>query len=204
MKSKLLGFVIVIIGILFLGNSLELWNANLFFEGWWTLFIIVPSLISILKREWFSGTLGLSIGMFLLLAANDIVDWSLIGPLFIIFVGLAIVLAEKPKDFKVAKSEYLAIFSGSENKIVGEFKGTEATTIFGGIDLDLRKAVIKSDVVIKCSCLFGGIDILVPENVKVTVKGTPIFGGIENSCENNDGNTITIDCLCVFGGISVK
>ena len=59
-----------------------------------------------------------------------------------------------------------------------EFKGKNLDAIFGGIDLDLRGAKITSDVVINASAVFGGIDIIVPENVKVKIKSNAIFGGV--------------------------
>ena len=55
MKQKnltplLFGISFIIFGIIFLGNSLFGWNIQVFFDGWWTLFILVPSLIGILTN----------------------------------------------------------------------------------------------------------------------------------------------------------
>ncbi len=202
--NTLLGLFIIAVGVVFLGNRLEIWDANVFFDGWWTLFIIVPSLISVLKREFISGFIGLSIGMFLLLVSNNIISWQLVGPLFLIVVGIVIIFGQNKVEFTKIKSDYLAIFSGSENKIVGDFTETSATALFGGVDLDLRNATVKDGACITCSCLFGGIDIIVPDNVQVVVKGTPIFGGIENKVSNKSDITLTVDCICVFGGIDIK
>ena len=46
--SKILwGLVFVLIGVVIATNSFGLTNIDIFFEGWWTLFIIVPSFISL-------------------------------------------------------------------------------------------------------------------------------------------------------------
>ena len=50
------------------------------------------------------------------------------------------------------------------------FRGAELNAIFGGIDYDLRGAVIEPDCAIKATAIFGGIDIIVPENVKVRAR----------------------------------
>ena len=46
-KNIIWGIVLVIIGIIFGLNALEITNINIFFSGWWTLFIIVPSFIDL-------------------------------------------------------------------------------------------------------------------------------------------------------------
>ena len=42
LTNFLWGLFFIIIGIGFLGEALNLWNFELFFPGWWTLFIIIP------------------------------------------------------------------------------------------------------------------------------------------------------------------
>ena len=43
-SNLLWGFVLIVLGIIFGLNSLEITNINVFFDGWWTLFIIVQLL----------------------------------------------------------------------------------------------------------------------------------------------------------------
>ena len=45
------GCLLIAVGIGFFGDSLHLWNFEFFFCGWWTLFIIVPSLCNILEEN---------------------------------------------------------------------------------------------------------------------------------------------------------
>jgi hypothetical protein len=53
---------------------------------------------------------------------------------------------------------YTAVFSGQDVRITDEFFGANLTAVFGGVDLDLREAVIKQDVVINGMVVFGGVD----------------------------------------------
>ena len=59
--------------------------------------------------------------------------------------------------------------------------GATATAIFGGVDLDLRNAIIDEDIVITSTAIFGGIDIFLPSNVNVKVSSLPIFGGVDDN-----------------------
>ena len=62
----------------------------------------------------------------------------------------------------------MAIFSGNDRVYNEEvFSGSHLAAVFGGVDLDLRKAKFNKDTVIKAFCLFGGIDIKVPEDVQI-------------------------------------
>ena len=50
-KSLIWGLVLVIVGIILGGNALDLFHVDVFFDGWWTLFIIVPSLFGIASEK---------------------------------------------------------------------------------------------------------------------------------------------------------
>lgn len=226
MRSKLSnllwGLFFVIIGIGFAGNAVLGWHFNLFFHGWWTLFIIIPFAIDLIQngiRPWPLG--GLLVGIFLLLASRGIVDGDilakLIVPFIFILIGLSIIFKNfllreythhKNVQYQGGNSEYSAIFSGRTDRVTGEkFMGTTINAIFGGVDLDLRNAIIDEDVIINASAIFGGIDIFLPPNVKVKVSNVPIFGGVDckyvGSADPN-APTILINSTCMFGGIDIK
>ena len=82
------GIALIVIGIGFGGEALGLWNFEVFFNGWWTLFIIVPCLNSMfesgIKR---SNTIGLTIGSLLLLSSWNVVPEELVVPLLLVVIG---------------------------------------------------------------------------------------------------------------------
>lgn len=211
----ILGIIIVLIGVIFLGNNINLWDINIFsifFDGWWTLFIIVPSLIGLFKEKaLFASGLGLIIGILLLLAAQDVILWSMVGkifiPIVIIMVGLLIIFKSNVRfSKKKAKNvgNYIGVFSGTSEKISGKFSGCNCVSVFGGVDLDIRDADIDKDIVIDCVSIFGGIDIITDKNVRVKTNGVPIFGGVENKNDSDKGPIININYVCIFGGIEIK
>ena len=199
-------------------------NINMFFDGWWTLFIIVPTFIGLFKEKEKTGNLiGLIIGIALLLGCQNVLDfdiiWKLVLPVILVVVGISIIFKDafggkineeikKLNEKKGKNNSHCAVFSGQEVKLDKElFKGADLTATFGGIECDLRNAIIESDVVINANAIFGGIDIFVPSNVIVKTKSTSIFGGVENK-SNTSGeegsHTIYINGLAIFGGVEVK
>lgn len=217
--SALWGIIFIVLGIVFGGNAFNLWDFNLFFDGWWTLFIIVPCIIGLFQNGFKIGSLiGLMIGVMLLLSAQDIIRWATMGkliiPIIFILIGLSIIFGNKFNTEKInhinknGLPEYTAIFSGNSiNFPYEEFNGASITSIFGGVDLNLKNAIIKEDVVISTVNIFGGSDILVPPNVKVKVSSVPIFGGVSNKTNQiqvEDAPTIYINATCVFGGVDIK
>lgn len=218
------GLILIIIGIILGGNALDIFNINLFFDGWWTLFIIVPTFIGLVtERDKTGNIIGLIIGLLLLLSCRGLFDfkliWKLIFPLIFVIIGLSLIfknninkeVSEKIKKLNENLSSndgYTATFSGQNLNFDGEeFKGSNLNAIFGGIKLDLRKAIINEDIVINASSIFGGIDIYIPDNCKVKIKSNSIFGGVSNNkkCNVDDNSyTIYINASCMFGGVEIK
>ena len=51
MKNILWGIFFVVFGLILGLNALDLTNINLFFDGWWTFFIILPCFIGLFVEE---------------------------------------------------------------------------------------------------------------------------------------------------------
>ena len=211
-ESIFWGIALIIIGVVFLGNNLELWNLNIFFDGWWTLFIIVPSIRGLFSKDSFAWSfVTLAFGVLMLLANQNVIAWGMVWKLFvpviIIVVGLYLILVNRKRikiDSKNAK-KYVAVFSGIEEKIKEIVCDFRMVAVFGGIELDLRKAKIDKEIIINAVTVFGGIDLKLPDNVNLVINGLPIFGGVDNKYDN-DGNqnvTIQINYVCIFGGIDL-
>jgi predicted membrane protein len=219
------GLALVALGVILGGNALGWFNINIFFNGWWTLFIIVPCFISLITnpKEWLGDLIGILIGVSLLLACRDIISfkvlWKLLLPAIIILIGLSIIfknLFSQKFDKAVSKlndkfnkdDESGAVFGGSNINLAGkEFKGKNINAIFGGLKLDLREAKIKEDVIINATAVFGGIDILVPKDVAVETKSNSFFGGVSNkkkTAPKDKAPTVYVNGVALFGGIEVK
>ena len=220
-KDILWGLLLIVVGIIWGINSLGIVKIDIFFDGWWTLFIIVPAFVNLLdpkKTDKWGSTLWLIAGVFLLLACRDIIDldlvWKLAVPVIIVLFGLSLIfknpdkegIKESIENLDDKKREYLTV-SFKEQKInkSGDFKGANLDAVFGSLKLDLTDAKFGKETIIKASSIFAGINIIVPEDVEVKVKTTPIFGGVSNTHKNNNSKKIIyIDAVCVFGGIEIQ
>lgn len=221
-SSVIWGVVLIAAGALFALNALNITNVDVFFDGWWTLFIIVPCAVGLFtEREKMGNIIGVAVGVFLLLCCQDIMSfsmlWKLLVPAIIVIVGLKMVFSglfgnkaneiiTKIKQEGGETRTGCATFSGCDLNFGGEvFEGAELTAVFGGVKCDLREAIIEKDCAIQVSAIFGGIDILVPSGVNVKVNSNCIFGGISNkTAVHKDAPTIYISGICMFGGAEIK
>ena len=160
LKSILWGVILIIVGLLLGLKAMNVISFDIFFDGWWTLFIIIPCFIGLItEREKTGNLIGLLIGIALLFACLDVIDfdilWKLILPIIIIIIGLSLVfkntikkeVSEKINNLNKELNEeegVFAAFSSQDIKIDKEnFKGTNLNAVFGGIKLDLREALTK-------------------------------------------------------------
>jgi len=221
-SSMIWGVVFIAAGILFALNSMEIIKVDPFFDGWWTLLIIVPCAVGLFtEREKTGNIIGIAVGVVLLLCCQEILDfaavWKLLVPAVIVVIGLKMVLTglfggkaneliANMKENGVSPKIGCAAFSGCEMNCSGEvFEGAELTATFGGVTCDLRGAVIEKDCAIQISAIFGGIDILVPDHVNVKVSSTSVFGGVSNkTASHKDAPTLYISGICLFGGVEIK
>ena len=228
-KVKLIiwGLAIIALGVIYGGSAIGLFNLNVFFDGWWTLFIIIPSAIGVLTEDHKLTSLAfLAGGVILLLAAQNVFDydvaWKAILAVALILIGASILFGaifhsknDKEVEAKVKESKdnktmdtQTAVFSGSDRTYNKEtFSGSNLVAVFGATSLDLRNAVFTKDTVIKAFALFGGIEIVVPDDVEIKVKSGFVFGGVSDDRKEKGAkskHTIYIDATGGFGGIEIS
>lgn len=215
------GIVLITLGVI-LGLRAFGVDINIFFPGWWTLFIIVPSFIGLFSKDGKTGSaIMLAIGVCLLLGSLNVVSfrilWRLIVPIILVIVGVSIIFGdalkkkvrqEMKKLHTGKEKEYWATFGSQKVNFKGEkFEGARLEAVFGGVQCDLREAKIEEDVMVTANSTFGGITIRVPENVNVKIASTSIFGGVSDNRKRRDEDadkTIYINATCIFGGVEVK
>ena len=223
--SKILwGVVFIAAGIVFALKAFGITDIEIFFDGWWTLFIIVPCFIGIFsEREKTGNIIGLAIGVFLLLCCQNVLDfdmfWKLAIPAIIVIIGLKLILTAifGDKATKIIEASRqnggnvktgCATFSGQDLNFDGEqFSGADLTAVFGSVKCDLRNAVIEKDCAITATSIFGGIDILVPDYVNIKISSNSIFGGVSDNNHRpavQGAVTVYINATCMFGGVEIK
>ncbi|WP_459589487.1 DUF1707 SHOCT-like domain-containing protein [Corynebacterium camporealensis] len=107
------------------------------------------------------------------------------------------------------RANSLALFGGSTVKNCVLAKKHLNLTAFGGSEIDLRNVELSAPVTeINVYALFGGTEIVVPDNVRVEIDGVGIFGGFGSSDEPKNfppnAPTVQVTGLALFGGVNVK
>ena len=223
-SNILWGIIFVAAGVILALNAIGITHIDLFFDGWWTLFIIVPCAVGLFTDYDKGGNLiGICIGVFLLLCCQGILHfdllWKLLIPAIIVTVGVKLILGgiwgnrceqvyARLRENNASIPSGAAVFSGSTLDYTGEvFEGAQLDAVFGGVKCDLRGALIHGDCAIHASAIFGGIDIYVPENLNVKVNSNSIFGGVSGKARGRyveNQNTLYVNATCLFGGVEIK
>jgi predicted membrane protein len=215
----LLGIGLLVAGVLFLldvGDYVDAWSIV---GTWWPLAVIAFGVMALIgpSRSRIGGTIITTAGVILLVATLDVIPVSpseLILPLILIAVGLGVIFvrsgitaAGDDKD----RVNGFAMFGG-QNIIArsDSFTGGSLTALFGGVDLDLRSATLSPDGAgIETFAAFGGINVIVPRGLRVTVSGMPLFASFEDNVdrtvEPEPGSPhLVVSGVALFGGVEVK
>lgn len=103
----------------------------------------------------------------------------------------------------------LIIFGGKSDTVKdNQYKGSDITIIFGGMELDLSKMEIKHDINISVFAMFGGMEITLPKNVRLKLSTSAIFGGVENNAKDEDiednAPVVYLSSFTMCGGIEIN
>jgi len=222
-----IGLLLVAIGLCILLHNLQVLELSPFLSRWWPLLIILLGLWKLIiwgAQSLSSGSLLMVIGILCLLATLDVITWSAlfrIWPVFLIIIGAWVLLRPTrhlSEKLRAAEGEDIdtvdawALFGGAERQVSSlQFKGGKATAMFGGIEIDLRKArMAEGEHSLDLTAIFAGIEIRVPETWDVWVTGSPIFGGIDDkrasraNGRTTSGGRLHINAFAMFGGVEIK
>ena len=225
----IIGIAILIFGI---GWALELTGLLHFsLEGWWALFIIIPSLAAVFTTKHKSGPIiGVGIGILLLLAARGTIAWTDLWKFIICLIavvyGIAILFFHKEgfgiheadsqtiDDLKLVDQngrqirKIRSVFGKQQFDFAGQrFEGADVESSFGFVGLDLRNADLLDGAVIKVECCFGGVEIRVNKDVCVRTAVESAFGSVgggQYTPPADGAKTLYVNGVCSFGGIDIK
>jgi predicted membrane protein len=142
-------------------------------------------------------------------------------PVILILIGISIIYGRYRRASGASEAgeaisddyiDAVAIFGGTERVVASQnFRGGNATAIFGGAKLNFGRAKLSAgENILDVFTLFGGTELHVPDDWNVIIKCVPIFGGCEDSRrkmneeETAKNKTLIIKGLVLFGGIHIK
>jgi hypothetical protein len=218
----LFGLFVIVVGVLFTLDNMELIHAEDYLRYWPAVFVAVGAvkLLDASKQGhgWVSGVILLSIGVVMLLERITYVrfDFGELWPLLIVALGAYLVWRGFGGTRRPAQGDSASVISGfammggfERRSNASAFAGGDLTALLGGCEVDLRKASISPNVeaVIDVFALGGGIDLRVPEDWTVVSQVVPIMGGVEDKTvppEPPGEKRLVLRGLVLMGGVSVK
>lgn len=222
MFGVLVGVIIVAAGVVLALKGLGLVTPELSFDGWWTVFIIAPCLVGLIEsRDKLGNLLGLSVGVLLLLAARGVfaysAAWKLIVAAAVLLCGVKLIIkslrgegadASAVKKEEAGKVESMAVFSENEPDYSDvDVKSAKVGAVFGGTKCNLTNARLCKNAQLDVFCLFGGAEIIVPENTEVKINTFSLFGGVSDkravTKSEEPDVVLTVNGCCIFGGVDI-
>jgi predicted membrane protein len=200
--GKVWGGAVVVVGIIFLLNNLGMIHAGIGRIIWPGILIMIgfAMLARALDRQAYGGKDGAvhaedARRMGEKIRDRIVSDWN-----------------QKGSRSTLNYLNEWAVFGGTRRRIDSQdFQGGEVFAMFGGVEIDLRKAgTTREEVRVEVNAIFGGVEMRVPENWNVTVRGAGIFGGYEDKTMDSrlepDAKRphLIIDGYAVFGGVTIQ
>ncbi len=225
--SIVFGILIVAAGVLIGGQALGYWpDYKLSMDGWWTVFLILPGIVSICNHGLGAGnSIITGLGVLFLLdeqgILKDDLGYELAIPYVLIIIGLSLIFKKRESfeecDFRehnkgvyagTMGETYFAIFGSNTPQLEGtDFRGASSRAIFGMVTFNLQNTDISRDCVINALSIFGKTDIVLPKDVRLLVHSVPVFGGVVNKfvAETPDKSSpaVLVRAVSVFGGTNI-
>ena len=222
----LFGSVVLAVGVILLLNQQGIVDAGQIFPFFWPVVLLAGGLLSLTRstasggRVW--GGILTTAGILLFLDRLGYARFSFhaLWPLVLIGVGITLVWRTLEGNAPVSSDpvpdanlvNQFAAFGGGELKSdAKDFRGGEVLTVFGGYQVDLRKAAIaRSPAILHANAMFGGIEIRVPRSWRVVLDGLPLLGGYSDETEHPEAQggapvpELIVKGFASFGGVVVK
>jgi predicted membrane protein len=216
------GLMVVILGVLFTLDNLDLIHAGDYLR-YWPAGLVAVGLLKIYHalrdgHGWFGGLAFTGVGLWMLL--NGVLYFRVnlreLLPLILVAFGGYMIWRGFGGERRARPSNghssfsALAIMGGvARRSSAQDFKGADLTAVMGGCEIDLRQASITSgtEAVIDIFAFWGGIDIKVPEDWTVVTRAMPLMGGVEDKTRAPQGapvKRLVIRGIVVMGGVVIK
>lgn len=217
-SQLILGLLVVIVGLLLLGETTDLYDTDFVLAYVPSLFILLG--VYALVRSGFRNVFG-PVVIIVAAAAWQLVTLEVVAwadlvqfwPLVLVLFGLSVIVGQwrsRPTVADQSDVSGLAVFGGSQQRSTASaFTGATLTALFGGAELDLREATVADPPAhVSAVALFGGVTIVVPRGWNVELDVLPILGGVSDDRPRRDADHETLDLVVsgfvAFGGITIE
>jgi hypothetical protein len=222
------GLIVAGMGVLFLLNNLHI----IYIHDWWRFWPVILIAMGLTRlvdsprpNERAGGAVMLIVGVVFLATNLRLVPWPVweFWPLILIGAGVAMILNRTGVGFHAgsrvrpgrpesnSKPDAIAIFGGFKRQVASDdYRGANYVAIFGGGEIDLRRAQIQGDAaVVDVTAIFGGFELKVPTHWLVVNEVVGVFGGTgdETTQPSPDApgvKRLIVRGVAIFGGLGIK
>ena len=224
----ILGLSLILIGVAYTLDHLGYVDAERLVR-FWPVLLIAAGIGKLVDpgsgSSRFSGVLLTGIGVLFLGDNLDLLhfDFESLFPLVLVLIGLRMVwigLWSRPARADVENVSTIdgmvLLGGGRRTNNSADFRGGDLMAVMGGFNVDLRSArIVNGPAVIDVFAFWGGIDIRVPEDWSVSVRGIPLLGGFEDKTHPNPASAVSaaagaprqeliVKGFAIMGGIEIK
>jgi predicted membrane protein len=191
----ILGLVILVLGILLTLDNLQILDSEQVFRLWPLLLVAWGAALILGSGGMLRKLLGVLIGVAgvaVLLGNLGLVEFDFfdLWPLLLVFLGLAILFGARTGGRGVWGTgsstdcyvrRWVALGGLAQKNDTEDFQGGELTTVMGGIELDLRGALMdREEAVVEVFALMGAIELKVPNDWTVISDVVAFMGAAED------------------------
>ena len=236
------GVCLVVFGVLLTLDRMQLIDAAVSLRFWPLVLVALGAWIVAERRpsgRAFPGYVMMAVGGLLLLNSFGLARvrfWELFWPAIIVLVGARLIMHSpgRRRDGRMVGQflgdgggmagstggngtiSMLSLLGGSQRASNDNpFRGGDMTSIIGGVQLDLRQAVIEpgQQAVIDVAAVLGGLEIWVPTGWTVVSEVVPVLGSVEDKrlppvdgarMANGTAPRLVLRGAVVLGGLIIK
>ena len=217
--TAILGLGVLAVGAILLLDNFGYVEAENLFAYWPVLFILVGISHFVRpegSRRYLAGSIFMAVGAIMLFSNLGMIRFGIwdLWPVILVIAGLSLILRPfRRSSVSVGDDsgvfEATAILGGASRRIsTPNFQSGEATAIMGGCEIDLRDCGSEGGPAeIDSFSFWGGIEIRVPDDWEVQVKGLAILGGYGDETRTIEGDgrkVLVISGTAIMGGVEIK
>lgn len=229
LSSKLVGLILIVIGIGYLGDQLDVWTFSIFFRGWWALLLALWGVFLMIEnRPNIFNVIITVLGIYWFMSANHLIHFVLTYK--VIFAGLLIYIGCKVLFSNMFSSKtnhdkqregdneqrdknkttmnddtHLVINSSfSTRRYVSDSKiySCRLNNSFGSLFVDLSSADLSEIYEIRIENVLGSLELLLPSDVKIISKEDNVLSScyVDQSAGQKE---VYIKENCVLGSMKI-
>jgi hypothetical protein len=217
--TAIIGIGLLALGAVFLLDNFNLVNGEDFYPYWPCIFILIGISHFVRprgSRRYLTGLIFIAVGALWVAANLGFITFDLwdLWPVVLIILGARLMFRpflrrRTSRGDTASVFEATAILGGANRTLSSpDFQGGNATAIMGGCEIDLRDCGSEGGPAeIDTFAFWGGIDIQVPEDWEVEVRGLAVLGAFEDSSTSlhgTSGKLVIVRGIAIMGAVEVK